>query len=60
MFEIHGKSVGEAWIKYLTCVLEHGYSYHDDKDETIELDDVVLSIEKDLVPDLILDTFADK
>ena len=56
---IVGKTVGDAWVKYLRKVIKFGKFYHDEDDRILELDDIVLSIEDDIENDPILEKYAD-
>lgn len=60
MYEIKGENIGEAWIRYLKHVLKHGKSYYDEADKIIELEDIIIQIERDDVDDVILEKYADK
>ena len=59
MFNITGGSVGEVWMKYLSCVLQNGAIYHDEDTEILELEDIVLTINDNVVDDPILKKYAD-
>ena len=60
MFNIIANSVGEVWIKYLIYLLENGTIYHDEKEEILEKDDIVLIINDNITNDPILNKYADK
>ena len=60
MFNITGDSVGEVWMKYLSCVLQNGAIYHDEDTEILELEDIVLTIKNNIVDDPILRKYSDE
>lgn len=56
---IVGRTVGDAWVRYLRMVIKYGEYYHDEDDKILELNDIVLSIEDDIENDPILEKYAD-
>lgn len=59
MYEIKGKNIGEAWIRYLKNVLANGKPYYDEEEKITELEDIIIQIEHDDIDDEILEKYAD-
>ena len=48
MRSIEGTSIGVVWVKYLECILKNGHEFHDEDEQIVELEDIVLTIQDDI------------